>query len=618
MVQEAVVAAGEQPDQLVQVEPAGRSSRPVWWMELLLVLGGYGIYHEAQIHSPTTAALRHGWDIIQAERWAHISIDGTLNRTFASTSLLAVPAEYYYATLHFAVTIGVLVWLWTRHPASYREARRVIVGGTLMALGVFWTFPAAPPRMFPQAGFIDTGLRYRIPLDIEAGKASHAADLYAAMPSLHIGWSLWVAWAVTRVVPNRSARRLVWAYPALTALVVMGTGNHSALDLVGGALVMLAGAGVTVWLPQQVRRLDWRRALVPVAAAAGPLAVAGALVSEPHLVDGAFDAMLKARPVWLIAALGAEIASMSAFSRLQVRTLRMTGYDIRRRTALAINYASNAISATIPIVGSAAGTANTWRQYQRRGASPAAVTWALATAGVVSTLTFSLLMALAAMTSGNSALVGAGAVATVTALALAAGYVVVIKMPALSERIGFRLESIVSRIGSNAGAGIRGFVENLTSYRPRPGSFVVAGGAGFLNWALDVAALGFSIQAVGGHVPLAVLVVVWAGAGAASSLSFTPSGLGVVEPLLVAGLVAGGIHHTSALAATALYRLVSLFLVAAACWIVQLSLTRRTTGRVPGPAVEAGLLALVPATTRQASAKAPPREPAGRAPAQAA
>ena len=74
---------------------------------------------------------------------------------------------------------------------------------------------------------------------------------------------------------------------------------------------------------------------------------------------------------------------------------------------------------------------------------------------------------------------------------------------------------------------------------------------------------------------MTVLVVVWAGAGTASSLSFTPSGLGIVEPILAAGLVAAGIHHTSALAATALYRLISFLLLAAAGWIVQLSLIRR-------------------------------------------
>lgn len=303
---------------------------------------------------------------------------------------------------------------------------------------------------------------------------------------------------------------------------------------------------------------------------------------------------------------------MSAFSRLQVRALHMTGYDIRHRTALAINYASNAISATIPIVGSAAGTANTWRQYQRRGVSPAAVTWALATAGVLSTLAFSLLMALAALTSGNSALIGAGAGVTLTALGLAAGYIAVIKAPTLSERIGRKLEAalsaLASMIGRSAGTGTHRFVENLTSYRAAPGSLLVAGGAGFLNWALDVACLGLSIRAVGGHLSLTVLVVVWAAAGAASSLSFTPSGLGVVEPILVAGLVAAGLHHDSALAATALYRLVSLFLVAAAGWMVQLSLTRRVADVAPtSPA--SPYRAVPVATRRERSGQPVPESP---------
>ena len=319
-------------------------------------------------------------------------------------------------------------------------------------------------------------------------------------------------------------------------------------------------------LAHRSSRRAWRRGAVPAAVVAGPVVLVAVLAAQPHLFDGALDATLRARPVWLIAAVGAEIASMSAFSRLQVRALHMTGYDVRHRTALAINYGSNAIAATIPIVGSAAGTANTWRQYQRRGAPAAAVTWALATAGVLSALTFSLLMAAAAVTSRNSALAGAGAGVTAAALALAVGYMALTRAPAVSERI----------IGKLKADRARHFVETLTSYRVAPASLMLAGGAGFLNWALDVACLGLAIHAVGGHLPVTVLVVVWAGAGAASSLSFTPSGLGVVEPILVAGLAAGGLHHTSALAATALYRLISFVLVAAAGWVIQLSLSRRS------------------------------------------
>src|SRR5262249_21298251 len=64
---------------------------------------------------------------------------------------------------------------------------------------------------------------------------------YAAFPSLHVAWAAWCAWALSLALPGRW-RRLVWLYPALTSLVVVGTGNHYVLDVVAG----LAGLWVAV------------------------------------------------------------------------------------------------------------------------------------------------------------------------------------------------------------------------------------------------------------------------------------------------------------------------------------------------------------------------------------
>jgi membrane-associated phospholipid phosphatase len=59
----------------------------------------------------------------------------------------------------------------------------------------------------------------------------------AAFPSLHAGWSLWVA----LVVQSRSARQSIrlpgWIYALLTAAVVVGTANHWVADVLGGWLI---------------------------------------------------------------------------------------------------------------------------------------------------------------------------------------------------------------------------------------------------------------------------------------------------------------------------------------------------------------------------------------------
>jgi membrane-associated phospholipid phosphatase len=78
----------------------------------------------------------------------------------------------------------------------------------------------------------------------------HISDPFAPMPSLHIVWSSWVAYVLWQMLRSRrrSVRLLPWIYPVFTGLVVIVTGTHWVIDLVGGAVVfavaVLAARGV--------------------------------------------------------------------------------------------------------------------------------------------------------------------------------------------------------------------------------------------------------------------------------------------------------------------------------------------------------------------------------------
>jgi hypothetical protein len=88
------------------------------------------------------------------------------------------------------------------------------------------------------------------------------ANLYAAMPSLHVAWAVWCAIVV--VLLNRSAwRHLAWLYPAITLFVVIGTANHYVLDGVVGAVYAGVGVAISRALYAKRRTAD---AEVPVAA----------------------------------------------------------------------------------------------------------------------------------------------------------------------------------------------------------------------------------------------------------------------------------------------------------------------------------------------------------------
>jgi hypothetical protein len=65
------------------------------------------------------------------------------------------------------------------------------------------------------------------------------------MPSLHLCWATWCAAVLFPGLRHRWSRALAVSYPVVTAVVVVVTGNHYVLDLVGGVACLLIGVAVT-------------------------------------------------------------------------------------------------------------------------------------------------------------------------------------------------------------------------------------------------------------------------------------------------------------------------------------------------------------------------------------
>jgi hypothetical protein len=99
---------------------------------------------------------------------------------------------------------------------------------------------------------------------------------------------------------------------------------------------------------------------------------------------------------------------------------------------IAIAYASNAISASLPVVGSGAATAFSYRRLVGRGATPALAGWALTLAGIVSNAAFVVVISTGAIVSGNIAGVAGGSVGI--ALSALAVFVAVIAVRRATAR----------------------------------------------------------------------------------------------------------------------------------------------------------------------------------------
>ncbi|MGA4841766.1 phosphatase PAP2 family protein [Streptomyces sp. G45] len=236
--------------------------RPRWWTELPLILLVYGAYSAGRLlaRGDVTTAVDHGLAILRVEKALSLNLEHPLNRLFTAHASLGVPADFWYASLHYLVTPLILVWLFRSRAAHYAAARTWLMVSTLIGLIGFSLLPTCPPRLLDaKHGFVDTMAQYA-DWGWWGGQASAPRGLggmtnqYAAMPSLHVGWSLWCGVMLWRYGRTPLAKTAAVAYPLLTTIVVMGTANHYFLDAAAGVAVM----GVGLLLVRPVRRLTER------------------------------------------------------------------------------------------------------------------------------------------------------------------------------------------------------------------------------------------------------------------------------------------------------------------------------------------------------------------------
>ncbi|MFC9112309.1 phosphatase PAP2 family protein [Streptomyces sp. NPDC052492] len=222
--------------------------RPRLWFEILLIAVSYATYSLVRNAVPEqrAEALRNADLIWRLEGQLGTAFEESVNHAVNSVTWLVVGMNYYYATLHFVVTLGVLVWLYRRHPGRYAATRLVLFVTTGFALVGFYLFPLAPPRLMNGQNFIDTVLVHQTWGSMASGDMKNVSNQYAAMPSMHIGWSLWCGLTLFALASVPWVRVLGLVYPVLTLVVIVATANHFWLDAVGGVLCLAVGYGVAL------------------------------------------------------------------------------------------------------------------------------------------------------------------------------------------------------------------------------------------------------------------------------------------------------------------------------------------------------------------------------------
>ncbi|KAJ6085156.1 hypothetical protein N7499_004785 [Penicillium canescens] len=244
-------------------------------------------------------ARRHALQLIKVEQRLGIFWETVIQRNFLLHPRAMTWINWIYSFIHIPGTIAFLVWLYyfttTRNridetqagnprgavsgspagPLLYQARRRTLAVCNLLAFVVFTLWPCMPPRLLSDTniggqegelarsyGFVDT-----VHGTNGAGSVwteNRFCNQYAAMPSLHFGYSLMIGLTImtiplpqqrrtvlrTRLTRVRltlpSWRRLMclilgFSYPFIILVAIVATANHFILDAVAGALVCALG-----------------------------------------------------------------------------------------------------------------------------------------------------------------------------------------------------------------------------------------------------------------------------------------------------------------------------------------------------------------------------------------
>ncbi len=237
---------------------------------LLAILQMYTLLRRSYFQQSPDEAFANALDLIRWQGAVGLNIELDLQGWALRHDWLIDFANGYYRNFKPILYVcAVLACLLA--PVAYRRVRRAFVVVTLLALPWYAIFPLAPPRFMAPYGhpFVDTLNVLSTTPNATAGFA--AANQFAAMPSMHIGWTsiaaLWLA-----VTFRRWWLGTVLGVLHLTVMgyVVMVTGNHFVFDIFGG--LILAGIAIAVaWrLPDHLSWIAaWDRLLARVSTRPG-------------------------------------------------------------------------------------------------------------------------------------------------------------------------------------------------------------------------------------------------------------------------------------------------------------------------------------------------------------
>ena len=247
------------------------SRLPRGWWDLILQFGLFYVAYQAYglvrgvVDGKADLAYANGQHIIDIEKGLGLYFEPSLQDAALPHTWLIDTANWLYLNSHFTITVTFLAWLYLFHNDNFYFVRNMFMVAMGFALIGYVGYPTAPPRLLPDGGFTDTVTAFT---GGHGDKASFLINDYAAVPSMHIGFSTMIAGTAFSLVKNPVGRYLWLLYPVVVFFVIVLTANHYWMDAAAGAVVALASAIIAKRVLAPVRPQQWAFRPEPAEAAA--------------------------------------------------------------------------------------------------------------------------------------------------------------------------------------------------------------------------------------------------------------------------------------------------------------------------------------------------------------
>ena len=207
--------------------------------ELGIIVGSYIVYMVARrflIPDIESEAFANALKVVSFESAAGLLLEAQWQGwVLEHSKALVVLMNWVYIATFIPILALAAVLVYFKDRSKYIYYRRVWLLSFVLALMIFVLFPLAPPRFLPEYGFVDAIQKFG-PSWYGGTDMAQAIyyNVFAAMPSLHFGWTILFGVLFFRMGP-------LWLkvcgvlYPLMTFFAITITGNHYIMDAVGGA-----------------------------------------------------------------------------------------------------------------------------------------------------------------------------------------------------------------------------------------------------------------------------------------------------------------------------------------------------------------------------------------------